>query len=81
MASPERIKRIKRTQAIDFRFKDASLGPPPNSERRLIKRLNQDETVEEAIDRAKQLSWWVDVIDPTPQFDIRYFRWFVRLKT
>ncbi len=81
MASPERIKKAKRTQAIDFRFKDASLGQPPNSERRLIKRVSETEETEAAINRAKQMSWWPDVINPNPQFDIRYFWWFVRLKT
>jgi hypothetical protein len=80
MANPERLKRIKRTQAIDFRFKSASLGQPPNTERRLLKRLNTDEAIDEAIDRAKQMSWWINVIDPIPQFDLRYFWWFVRLK-
>lgn len=81
MANPQRIKRVKREQAIDFRFKSASLGKPPNSERRLIKRLNLDEESEDAIKRAEAMPWWPDVINHNPASDNRYFWWFIRLKT
>lgn len=72
----ERAKKSIQDQAFEWKVKTLVAGPPINSERRYLRRDRHD-THETAVERARLMVWWPDVLNEVPQGDARWWWWFV----
>jgi hypothetical protein len=76
MTLRDRARKTAQDYAYESKIKTAAVGPPINSERRYLRR-GTHENPENAILRAREMTWWPDVLGEVPQGDARWWWWFV----